>query len=300
MNWKLKAAAQFAFAHLPYGERINHLAQIANGSFRPATQLRELLIQADYVRRLDARFRIAGRTILEIGPGWQGVGSITLALFGAQHIYAFDHQPHLRLALMQQLLDIAARHIGELSQASGLARDMLESRLRRFRAPTLPALLGALHITYVAPGDAAKTGLAAASVDMIYSYGVLEHIQDRALDAIMAETVRVLKPGGRACHNIGLHDHFHNAGLGNGVNFLRYPEWKWAFFCHNKILFHNRLRLPHYLEMFRRHGLKVAWMDRQLLDINLAALKEIQVDRKFSGLCAEDLAASHLYVDLVH
>lgn len=301
MKWKLKALAQFVIAHLPFGERLNHLAQLARGSFSPASQIRELLIQADYLRRLNERFPLAGTIVLEIGPGWRGTGTLTLYLFGVARIHAIDHQRHLRLPLMRGLIEQGLRNIDQLSVATGITGDRLIRRLRRIAdCTTLDALLDVMNVTYHAPGDATRSGLADRSVDLIYSYGVLEHIPTSALEAIAAESVRILKASGRACHNIGLHDHFHTAGLGNGVNFLRYPEWKWAFFCHNKLLYHNRLRLPHYLEMFQRHGFKVAWMERELLEVNLAELKKLRVDKAFAHLSAEDLAASHLYVDLVH
>jgi len=95
-----------------------------------------------------------------------------------------------------------------------------------------------------------------------------------------------------------LHDHFQNAGLGNGVNFLRYPEWLWGFFCYNAILYYNRLRLPHFLELIEKAGLHVIWQDRELRQLNLDALRGLKVDVAFAGLSDEDLAASHLYVDL--
>ncbi len=64
---------------------------------------------------------------------------------------------------------------------------------------------------------------------MIFSYGVLEHIPTSDLCEILLETKRVMKLDGIQYHNIGLHDHFSGAGLGNGVNFLRY--FSWYLFC---------------------------------------------------------------------
>jgi SAM-dependent methyltransferase len=277
VHWKLKALIQFAFAHLPGGERLNHAAQLARGTFGDDFMRSELEVHARYLRALDGRFPLAGRTVVEIGPGWAGLGTLLLATFGVERIYAIDHRPHLRLPLMQRAA-AAARSIG-------LA-------VPRFTA------LEDLGITYLAPGDAAATGLSAHSVDLVYSHGVLEHIPREALSAIASETRRILKPGGRACHTIGLHDHFHSAGLGNGVNFLRYSRRRWNFMCGNAINYHNRLRLPEYIELFADAGLTPAWMDRELLDLNLAALRQLKVHRDFERFSEEELAASHLFVDL--
>jgi hypothetical protein len=299
MPWQVKALIQFVFAHVPFGERLNHLSQIANGSYSDASQLRVLLTQLSYIRRLNDRFSLPGKTVVEIGPGWQGTGTLALALFEVKRIYAFDNQPHLRLPLILRLVRTCLNNTGELSEQSGIPEEKLSSILRALSvASTLGEVLSLMNVTYVAPGDAGATGLTDSSVDMVFSYGVLEHISMDGLNAIARETARILKPSGRVCHNIGLHDHFHNAGLGNGVNFLRYPEWLWAFFCYNKILYHNRLRLPHYLQLFEQHGLRPTWMDTELLQLNLDAQRAIKVNERFAGLTETELATSHLYVDL--
>lgn len=299
MDWRIKAAIQFALAHLPYGEQLNHIAQRANGSFSPRVLLREMIIQAAYIRRLNQRFPLTGKTVLEIGPGWAASGTLSLALFGVERVYAFDHQKHFRLPLIQRLADACLQNIDSVAAETEIDPDSLRERLWRIAsARTLDSCLDAMHVAYCAPADAARTGLSRASVDMVYSYGVLEHIPLKALEAIMLETARILKPGGRACHNIGLHDHFHSAGLGNGVNFLRYSERRWNFIS-THLNYHNRLRLPQYLSMFSRHGLLPVWQERELLDLNINALRKLCVHPQFSRFSEHDLAASHLFVDLV-
>src|SRR5215469_14412904 len=101
MPWQLKALVQLVFAHVPFGERLNHVAQLANGSFSRRIALREFLIQLRYVSALNARFPLAGITAIEIGPGWQGVGTLALALMGVK-TYAFDVQRHLRARLLRE------------------------------------------------------------------------------------------------------------------------------------------------------------------------------------------------------
>ncbi len=53
--------------------------------------------------------------------------------------------------------------------------------------------------------SADDTGLANASVDVIFSNSVLEHLPD--IDAAMAEFARITKPGGFAMHGIDTQDH---------------------------------------------------------------------------------------------
>lgn len=299
MNWRLKALVQCAMAHMPWGERLNHLAQLANGSFTPSAMYLHLLTQARYLRAVNDRFALRGTTVVEIGPGWCGIGTLMLYLFGAERIYAIDHQPHLRSVLMHRLIDRIRTGLDALAEASGIPLNELQTRIDALpQGAALPDLLSAMRTVYLAPGDASATGLADRSVDMLYSYGVLEHIPLESLEAISRESARILKSTGRACHNIGLHDHFHNAGLGNGVNFLRYPPWLWNLVCANAILYHNRLRLPHYMEMFQRHRLTPLWMRTELTDGNIKALRALKVHKAFAGLSETDLATSHLFIDL--
>lgn len=288
MHWKAKAALQWGLAHVPFGERLNHLAQIARGSFTEGAQLRELLVQLAYLKKLNERFPLKGKTVVEIGPGWQGLGVLSLHLFGCSRIIAIDQEPHIRWSLLSRLMEVARSHWNELG---------VTVPLRTFTS--LEDAFAGMGVEYLAPGDAAETGLAPQSVDLVYSYGVLEHISPEALERICAETARILKPTGRACHNIGLHDHFHDAGLGNGVNFLRYSARRWNFMCGNRITYHNRLRFPTYEAMFTRHHLKSVWEERELLDENIAALKRMNVHRDFVHFTHEELATSHLFVDLM-
>ena len=298
--WRIKVLVQFVLAHVPYGEAVNFALQERRGAYSGAALLRSFLVQAEHVRRLNSRHPLAGATVVEIGPGWKGLGLVVLSLFGVERVHSFDHVPHLRFDIMRRLIDIAAGNLDAASEASGLARDVLAERLRLLQASTdLPGLLTSLRVDYHAPADAGCSGLPDRSVDLVYSYGVLEHVPERGLHAITAECARILKPTGRAFHNIGMHDHYEGVGgLAHGVNFLRYPEWAWKLLVDNRIAYHNRLRLPAFLKIFDDHGATVAWSDTELLAKNLQALDGLPVDRLFAGLTPAELATSHLYVDL--
>src|SRR5688572_13308170 len=108
MDWRIKAAAQAAFAMLPFGERLNHVAQRLNGSHSLASQVDAFARQRFKVQELAQRFPVAGKTVMEIGTGWNGIGILLFALEGAAEIHSFDHVAHLRLPVMRQLLEVIA------------------------------------------------------------------------------------------------------------------------------------------------------------------------------------------------
>ncbi|SEH18875.1 Methyltransferase domain-containing protein [Sphingopyxis sp. YR583] len=296
--WKAKAFAQWTLSHLPFGETLNHSLQRARGAFNDTNRLQVLVSQAGYLRALNGRFPLAGKSVVEIGPGWQGVGTLLLHLFGAGRIIAYDHQPHLRLIMMQGLAAVASDHVDKIAAASGLTSTSIKDKTDRIAAcASLDELFKVMHVDYRAPADAAATGLPDHSVDLVYSYGVLEHIDAASLRAIFVESSRILSPEGRSSHNIGLHDHFQSAGCGNGVNFLRYSQGTWDFWCGNAMLYHNRLRAPDYLTMLASLGAETIWQDRELTDANIAAVKNMPIHPDFQRYSTDDLAASHLYVD---
>ena len=228
------------------------------------------------------------------------MGSVVLALFGVERIHSYDHVKHLRYEIMQRLVDAIGVNLSTAAEATGLDEDVLSERLAQMRVqPDLDSLLNCLRVDLHAPADARATGLPDRSVDLVYSYGVLEHVSPAALDGITVESKRILKPTGRAFHNVGMHDHYQGvAGMPNGVNFLKYPEWLWRFFVDNPIAYHNRLRLPDYLRTFADRDAQVIWSDVELLDKNLAAVAAMKVNDRFRGLSQEELATTHLYVDL--
>lgn len=290
MNWRYKAALQFVFGHAPFGERLNYFAQCANGAFSDAALLSSVCAKAKHIRNLNERHPIRGASVVEIGTGWTGVGSIVLSLFGAR-VRTYDNRAHLRHHLFRRAIGTAVRNIDRVSAFSGLPQDRLRERLDE--ALSSPDPLRNLHITYVAPGDASSTGLPAQSVDLVYSYGTLEHIPLDVIRAILTESRCILKTGGLASHYIGMQDHY--AG---GVHFLRYPDWLYRLaFCH-KVHYHNRLRLPDFMSLFASHGFSADWSDTRLPEDALRTARTRPIAARFRGLSEKELATTALYVDL--
>lgn len=282
MDWRIKAGLQTAFSLLPWGEKLNYFAQRLNGSYSIAAQMAAFTDHRWRIQQLAKRFPIAGKTVMEIGTGWNGIGILTFALEGAAEIHSFDHVAHLRFDVMKQILALVA-------QRDPVPPAMLAAR-------NLADLLKAANAHYHAPADAAETGLPAKSIDLIYSSSVLEHIPGADLERITAESARILR--GRAHHHIALHDHL--AGVDSrvtGVSFLAHPAWKWRL-INNRISYHNRLRSKHFVELFHRHGGRIVHREERIPPGDLAAVKRMHV-RIHADLPAEELAKSHLDVDVV-
>ena len=69
-------------------------------------------------------------------------------------------------------------------------------------------LLSLAGIDYHAPADARATRETSASVDLVYSNSVLEHVPRDIIRGLMVESQRILRPTGLALHNIGCNDRY--------------------------------------------------------------------------------------------
>lgn len=264
--WLVKVLSQQIIGHLPQPHRLNQRLQEWRGAFNDNNLWRYFELQADHLRRLNDRFPLETRTVLEVGPGPFGRAAVAFYLMGADRIYAFDHLPLMRADWMSRYVDTLLANSKRCAELLGLPENRVEERLTALSTLEAPEeLFAALNLVYMAPADAASTSLPDGSVDLIFSYGVLEHIPTEDLERLMRESRRLLSVDGRAYHNIGLHDHFCGWGVDNAVDFLRYSDAAWRLIAGNSLAYHNRLREPEYYDIFERCGLKPVWQERRLL-----------------------------------
>jgi SAM-dependent methyltransferase len=202
--------------------------------------------------------RLNGARVVEIGTGWVPVVPMGLHVLGAASIETFDLSRHLQPKLSAMARDALPDCMGELAQRSGAPLTELQSRLRKVPNGDWSRIAHHMRIAYRAPDDFRYSGLPSASVDIVYSNLVLEHIPPHLLAEILAECRRILKPGGVCWHNVDFTDHYsHTFKSLSPVNFLRYGRKLWDF-ASNDILYMNRMRHIDYVRTFDATGFAVA------------------------------------------
>jgi len=298
--WRMKVLVQFLLALLPGGERINYLLQRLKGSHRPSRMARRILEMADELALVAESGRLGGGHVVEIGTGWDGIGAMMLYLLGARKVSTYDHVRHVRYKLARRAVEQIGANLPKIAAAASMAEETLAQRLRPLKeAGDLETLFQRAGIDYVAPGDGARTGLPAGSVDLVYSHAVLEHVYEKAVGELTVEARRVLAPGGVAFHLIGLGDHYASDRRGvSGVNFLKYRPWVWNLWVKNRISYHNRLREKQFIEIFQAHGATVRVARHLIRPKDLEALKTMDVDPTFAGMTREELAVFNTAVVL--
>lgn len=224
---------------------------------------------------------------------------ILFYLKGAEKIYGFDINYNFSFKIAKQLVKVIYQNLDLVSDALGVKYDLLKDRCEKIHnSDTEKILFSNLNFEYNAPGDVRSTKLKSNTLDIIFSYGVIEHIPTKDLIEVLSETKRIMRKDGRHYHVIGTHDHYSYAGLGNGVNFLRYSSWHWFLMTGNSLSYHNRLRISDYQRIFKNLGFRVEYQDKELLTKNLKILETLPINIMFQGYSKEDLAASTYYVDL--
>ncbi|HEV3036510.1 MAG TPA: methyltransferase domain-containing protein [Candidatus Angelobacter sp.] len=286
VNWKAKVAIQAVLAHIPGGEAVNYRLQWANGRYTAERLKRRTLDQAAKLRQLLPHVREG--VIVDVGTGWELIAPILFHLMGANQVYTYDHLRHLRF----EIPNIVISQLGasELSASLGLDSALLDSRIERLKqCHTLDDLLTAANITYCAPADACNTGLPSGSVDLFFTYEVLEHMPESVLNGLVVESKRVLKPSGIAYHAIEPGDHYTRDT--SHINHYRYPEWLWSLLIKNNISYHNRLCQRQFRECFERHGAIIQSTHDQVSKDDLANLRNgFRLDKRFKAFSPDELA----------
>jgi Methyltransferase domain len=293
MRWQRKAAIARVCAQLPFGEHLYRAGQRRFGELR-AQPARRLGAQVEMARWLSSSgMGVEGRDFFEVGTGHIPVVPIGFFLSGARQCITVDLHRRIDWDLTRETLHWIATHQDELGALyqQVTRREVFRERLARLvelrDKPT--QFFDQAAVRYMAPRDAAHTGLASASLDCHFSMTVLEHVAPPALEGILREARRILKPGGAALHFIDPGDHFaHSDRSISAINFLRYSARDWQRVAGNEFAYCNRLRASDFLSMAARVGF-------------CAARTEIEVDKSAKQLLAQsfplDSGFRHYEVD---
>jgi len=298
----IKALVQKLFSLLPAGEKINTFSSSLRGGNSIEiieTRTRNL---ARKLGRLGTYTNLDGAVVLEVGVGWLPIAPMIFFLLGAEKIIGIDR---FRLIRSEKVAMIAAN----LAARSDMLRNLLpvkgealERRLATLaEVNSLEKLQKDLKFSYLAPGDARATGLCSNSIDLVFSYGVLEHLSPRDLRQLNAEHRRILRQDGLAYHWINLQDHYRNIDRSlSGVNFLQYGERFWETFINSPLHYQNRLRKPDYIRLFETSGGSILHAEELLRESDILALEKMKIDRRFRHYSKTDLAVYSLDVFLVY
>jgi len=204
MDWPVKGVVQKILSHAPGGFWINDRLQTSVGDLRNFDRTVDGKVTGDWIvlagHFRELGMRIEGMDILEIGSGWFPTLPLCFHLAGVASCRTYDLTRHMNEGHTFRCLRRLEAHLAAIAAATETPLEAVRKRYRTLLgASGLGELLERARIFYSEPADATKTGLPGAALDMVYSNSVLEHVPEPVIAKMMAETLRILKPGGAPC-----------------------------------------------------------------------------------------------------
>ncbi len=187
-----------------------------------------------------------GRTVLEFGTS-KDPGLPMIMLLAGCHMYVGNNifpldrklsEAYVKLVylIMSSLDDVDASRLEEIVDwvegSQGGRQAILRSNLYKDMAPV--------------PSE--DLDLPEGSIDVNFSISVLEHVKRPR--EVLANSYRILKPGGWCCHTIDLRDH---RDFSRPLDFLKYDEQEYKARGGTD----NRLRASEFLAIFRDLGFSI-------------------------------------------
>src|SRR6266480_6208627 len=217
-----------------------------------------------------------GDRILELGTGWLHWEALTLRLFYDIEAVLFDVWDNRQLGglknyvgqLAPMLHDSFGLSAAELKRAQSLVEEIL-------KVESFVELYKLLGFEYVVENSGSLRQFSDNSIQLVVSGGVLEHVKREALPLLIAETRRILKPGGWAVHSIDTADHLeHYDRTVSPKLYLSFSESKWKRLCENEVQYINRMQRGEWLSLFGANGLEVVEEQAHRVDIADLRLSE--------------------------
>jgi len=300
LHWKTKAKIQNLISLLPsdlsyevYYQVQRRLGRLKN--FGPVIRLNAGV--TTWKKLLESGFQPADKVFFEVGTGRVLNVPLSYWLMGAKAVTTIDLNPYLKEELVKEDLQYISEHQQEIKSLYGslLQQDRFDELMALQNRPsfTLKDFLQLCNIRYIAPGDAANTGLETGSIDFHTSFTVFEHIPADILITILKEGIRITNKTGALIHCVDYSDHFsHTDSSINPINFLQYSEQEWHGYAGNRYMYMNRLRHDEVMEIFESAGLKIISVETRVDEKSLKLIQEgkIFIHEQFRSKSDEILA----------
>ena len=296
MDWRVKGIIQKVLGALPGGHALHFHLQRRLGGLRDfdgelASKVDDWEIMVGHLR--DAGIVLPGVRAFEIGTGWYPTFPFACYLAGAARVTTYDLNPHLRMDLTVRCADILGGFLPRIATAAGVPLAEVEKRHRalveRLRTGADLGVATGGVIDYRAPADATRSMLPDGDVDVVFSNSVLEHVPPEVIDAMYAESMRVLSPSGVMFHSVNCGDHYAYVDRNvHQLNYLRYSDEEWQRW-NNAFLYQNRLRAHWFVDGARRHGFDIDLDTRTTREERMKQLAAMPVHPQFADVLAEQL-----------
>jgi SAM-dependent methyltransferase len=298
MKWQARFVKNAVFGMMPWSEKIrmfkrkivSYPSTINKSALEDGIRMVEMLNEGSST--------IKGKTVIEIGTGWQPVVPILFYLSGCSKIITIDTQRLLdkRLLIESSLNLLSYKDL--IAHRLGLSFGSIEKMLDIDTKLSLEQALNKFNITYKAPFDINKADIKDKSIDIVISRAVLEHIPPEIIKNLLETINRILRDEGKMCHVIDNSDHWeHKDKSITKLNYLKFHKTIFkAISSFNPLDYQNRLRHFEYINMFKKSGFRIE-KDKSETDYSvLEDLSKIRICDKYKDVDHKDLAVLTSYI----
>lgn len=226
---------------------------------------------------------IKDRVVIEIGSGWLPLMPYFFSYIGeAKKVETFDLNRHYQ-----------RKNIEKLNKAFSEKYE-LEIRKDKESAYSLPE-----EIKYYPNSNILDQKF--TNCDLVFSRFVLEHVKPETIKSMHLKFKNELRPGAHILHLISPGDH--RAYVDKKLSlqdFLKYSQREWKK-KQTRFDYHNRLRLPEYLEIFNNLDLEIVHLSYEVPDKNseyYRKFKALNLHQDFKGFTDEELMAGAINIIL--
>lgn len=221
---------------------------------------------------------IKDKNVIEIGSGWVPIFPYLLSLISkVNNVKSYDINEHF-----------SGKQISEVNKYYA---DYEGFKLLKNGKYNL------LHnVEYFPNQDVVNANF--ANVDLVYSRFVLEHIHPKILIGMHEAFAAKMKKGSHILHLISPSDHraYTDSRL-SMQDFLKYSTEEWDS-IQTRFDYHNRLRLPQYLEIFSKH-FEIVSVEHDLINpesLNYKKFKELKIHTDFQKYTEQELMAGSINI----
>lgn len=199
-----------------------------------------------------------GDRVFELGTGFVHWESIVAKLFADVRLTMFDVVDNRLWGVFPKYLTAlrdALPQIGLAEDREAYAYQLIDDLLRTHSFEEAYEVLGA---EYILKSNGSTAAVESESYGLVISLAVLEHIQSDILPEVIAETYRMLRPGGYALHGFDLSDHYwyFDSSMPR-KNYLRFSPATWDRWFSNRVMYINRVQRPEWDDIFKRANFEV-------------------------------------------
>lgn len=244
-------------------------------------------VEPTYLRLLkvlnELNFDLKDKTIFELGSGWfPAMPYFFKYKFRAKNVITVDINRHFK---KETVLKINALFSNKYKQ------EIIPDLNNEYGLPN--------EIDYKPNYNAVINDFPA--VDFVFSRYVLSHMNENDVDALHKNMKDQLKKGTLVAHFISPSDlRQHGDNTLSLQDFLKYSKEEWSK-IRTKFDYHNRFRLPQFVEIFKKYDFEIVHLDYLSLEKGSARyelFKKVKLHEDFINYSDEELTAGNILVIL--